>query len=302
MRCAIVFSVGLLIVFLLPVPAQAKSFWDLWQDGQAEVSLYDLTQPRYGQLRQGEAQLIFVAEPFTRTTRVKPDPGNHPDSDIFYVLKLNHLRKFRTGTYPYSIMTSTFAHVDPEGERPRGAPTKVTFSSQEWCGQVFHQLLFDQERVRSHSFSYFDGEAEQAQTITYPAEALVGDNLLVRVRGILGGDLVAPGQRRQFPFLPSLLEVRLKHKPLAWSKIVVERGQEARQVQVPAGRFLVETYTFTSPGRPTLTVWVEADAPRRVIGWRTDRGERADLRSSHRIKYWELNDNGDEAVLAGPSS
>jgi hypothetical protein len=296
-RFLLILAVGL--VLGLPQPASASGFWDLWKDGQAEVALYDLTQPRYGQARAGQAQLVWVAEPLTRSTRVKPDPGKHPDSDIFYVLKLNHLRKFQTGVYPYSVMTSTFTHVDPEGSRPRGAPAKVTFSSQEWCGQVFHQLLFDEQRIRQHSFSYFDGEAEQSSELAYPAQALVGDNLLTAARGQLG-ELVTPGQRRELPYLPTLMEVRLLHRPLAWSRVSVERDSKPRSVEVPAGRFQVDSYLFTSPGRPDLTVWVEAGGDRRIIGWIGSDGERAVLRSSQRMEYWKLNKNGDEKLLGAP--
>ena len=161
------------IVGLHPAASSAAgSFWNTWGDGRAEVSVYSLIQPRYGQLREGRAVLIYVAEPFTRTTRVKPDPGNPPRKNILYVLKLNHLSTFQTGIYPYRIMTSSFVHLDPEGKRRRGSPTKVVFSSQEWCGTTFHELLFDQASVRSRSFSYFDREANRRRLIDYPANGL----------------------------------------------------------------------------------------------------------------------------------
>lgn len=64
-------------------------FWKHWGDGQAELSGYRLIQPRYGQPRLGQAVLIFVTETFSERDRVKADPGKHPASDEFPVMKLN---------------------------------------------------------------------------------------------------------------------------------------------------------------------------------------------------------------------
>ena len=48
------------------------AFWKTWGDGQAELSGYDLTYPRYGQLRKGVAVTIFVSETFAGGTLAKP--------------------------------------------------------------------------------------------------------------------------------------------------------------------------------------------------------------------------------------
>ena len=45
--------------------ARADDFWKHWGDGKAELDRYALTQPRYGELRQGTAVLIFVTEDFS---------------------------------------------------------------------------------------------------------------------------------------------------------------------------------------------------------------------------------------------
>src|SRR5207249_3206702 len=87
-------------------------FWSTWGDGKAELDGYALTQPRYGELRAGTAVLIFVTEDFSDSARVKADPGKHPASDVYPVLKLNFVRDFQTGIYDYNVMTSTFARVD----------------------------------------------------------------------------------------------------------------------------------------------------------------------------------------------
>ena len=119
-----------------PPPLRADDFWAHWGDGKAELNGYRLTQPRYGAPRAGTAILIYVTEDMSDSLRVKADPGKHPKSDVYPVLKLNAIRDFQTGIYDYNVMTSIFARVAP------GWPVaKLSFSSQEWCGHVWHQLL-----------------------------------------------------------------------------------------------------------------------------------------------------------------
>lgn len=58
-----------------------RTFWSHWGDGQAEISAYELTYPRYGALRSGVAVAIFVTEPFSYEARVKADRGKHAPGD-----------------------------------------------------------------------------------------------------------------------------------------------------------------------------------------------------------------------------
>ena len=88
-------------------PAFDGSFWKQWGDGQAELAGYDLIFPRYGHPRRGVAVAIFVTETFSNSARVKADPGKHPASDQFPVMKLNLVKDFQTGIYDYNTMTSS---------------------------------------------------------------------------------------------------------------------------------------------------------------------------------------------------
>src|SRR5438132_1578564 len=108
-------------------PFDAK-FDQYWGDQKAELSGYDLAQPRYGQLRKGVAITIFVTEPFSNSLRVKADSGKHADADVFPVLKLNLVEDFATGIYDYNVMTSVFVAMKPVNGLPAGTPTKVSFS------------------------------------------------------------------------------------------------------------------------------------------------------------------------------
>ena len=50
---------------------KVQDFFAHWGDGRAEISSYELVQPRYGELRRGYGVLIFVTEDINRNTLIK---------------------------------------------------------------------------------------------------------------------------------------------------------------------------------------------------------------------------------------
>ena len=75
------------------------------------ITTYKITEMRYNEPREGVRIMVVVTEPLSMMTFVKPDSDLPSDKKI-EVLKLNDLRKFTTGIYEYSVMTSVFAYVD----------------------------------------------------------------------------------------------------------------------------------------------------------------------------------------------
>jgi hypothetical protein len=271
--------------------AAGQDFWAHWGDGRGELNGYRLSQPRYGHPRKGTAVLVFVTEDFSDRARVKADPGRHPASDVFPVLKLNVQRKFQTGIYAYDVMTSVFARV------ARGWPiAKASFSSQEWCGQIWQQLVPRGNAIETTLHSYFDGEADGSGRLPLPANGVMEDALPIVLRG-WGGEYLPQGGRVTVPFLPSLLRSRLAHEPLAWGRATISRGASTASVTVPAGRFVVTTWTVAEEGGRTLRLEFESAAPYRLVRWSGDTGERAELLGSTRLAYWKLNGPGAEKHL-----
>lgn len=131
----------------------SQDFKNYWFDGTAELSSYQLTQSRYGEPREGKAVLIYVTEDFLNKEQVK---ANRKSKVSQTVLKLNRTKKFNTGIYPYSIMTSLFTRL---GQKKPLA--KITTSVQEWCGQAYTQLN-RRETLQISSHSYFEGEADRS--------------------------------------------------------------------------------------------------------------------------------------------
>jgi hypothetical protein len=278
-------------------PVFGDGFWKRWGDGKGELSGYDLVFPRYGQPRKGVAVTIFVTETFSNSLRVKSDPGKHPPSDEFPVMKLNLVEDFQTGIYDYNLLTSAFVALVPVNGRPAGSATKVSFSSQEWCGGVFGQLLFDAASARLTTHSYFDGEADQSRAVPAPADALAGDAILLWARGFASPALNA-GERREVPLVPSIERSRMTHRALETSRVTLSRDMARSRVTVPAGTFEVERRTAEIAGGATWRIDVEAAEPHRIVAWETSDGEKASLLASDRLEYWKLHGEGQESFLA----
>jgi hypothetical protein len=301
-------AIALFLLLLAPTPVPAASpawsraevpagFWKTWGDGKAELAAYDLTFTRYGAPRGGVAVAIFVPEIFSNELRVKADPGKHPAADEFPVMKLNLVQDFPTGIYDYNLMTSAFSTLAAVNGHPAGAPAKVSFSSQEWCGQAYAQLLFDSDAIRHESHSYFDGEADQAGKLAYPVGGVSEDALLLWARGWAAPRL-GPGESREVPILRSLAYARLRHKPTDWAKATLSRAAQPARAVVPAGTFTADVYRAAIRGGPTWTFHVERSAPHRIVQWERSDGEKAVLIRGARLKYWEMNAKGQERSLA----
>jgi hypothetical protein len=270
----------------------SDAFWSHWGDGRAEMNGYRLLQPRYGAPRTGSAVYIFVTEDFSDSLRVKADSGKHPASDVYPVMKLNAVRHFQTGIYDYKIMTSAFARV------ASGWPVaKVSFSSQEWCGHVYHQILPRAGKVDGVYHSYFDGEADGEDHLPAPEGGLYEDVVPILARG-WGSTYLQPGQSRKAPYLPSLMRARLEHKKLAWGQATISRSAATSSVKVPAGAFEVNSWTVAEDGGLTSTYQIEAASPYRLVRWSTSAGEEGSLLGSTRLAYWKLNGPGGEKYLA----
>ncbi|TVZ60003.1 hypothetical protein NA63_2548 [Flavobacteriaceae bacterium MAR_2010_105] len=181
-----------------------------WYAGEAEITSYKLEQARYGEIRQGEAVLVYVTEDVLPEIQVKAD--NYKKTNI-PVLKLNATKQFNTGIYPYSIMQSTFYPVTNNQHA-----FKVSCSVQEWCGHIYMQLNNrDQFEINSHS--YFESEADQSFNVE---KAILENELWTQLR--IDPNSLPVGE---LEIIPSFEFLRLKHVPLKAYKATVklESGQ-----------------------------------------------------------------------------
>jgi hypothetical protein len=180
-----------------------EQFGDYWYQGEAELTSYNLEQVRYGEKREGEAVLIFVTEDFSKSKQVKLDNPKEAGDDAEKVMKLNFTKKFNTGIYPYSIMTSVFSPVYPENDLHA---RKITTSVQEWCGHVFMQLNNKGKDYNLLARSYFESEGDVEVNLD---KIWLEDELWTLLR--LDPNQIPEGEIQLFP---STQYLRLKHKEL----------------------------------------------------------------------------------------
>ena len=177
----------------------SNDFKSYWYQGNAEITSYQLKQARYGETHKGHAVLIFVTENISTKTQVKTDD---PEEVVTPVLKLNFTKKFNTGIYPYSMMTSSFLPVDNLNKHA----LKITTSSQEWCGHTYTQLNNRNKKYDVVSHSYFDDEGDQKFSLV---ENWLEDEIWTKMR--VNPDLLPTGK---VMMIPATFYVRLMHKEL----------------------------------------------------------------------------------------
>ncbi|MFW2387925.1 MAG: septum formation inhibitor Maf [Polyangiales bacterium] len=239
----------------LPTPEsfseRHKSFNTYWYRGVAELTRYTLRQSRYGEVHDGEAVLIFVTEDFLPGPQVKQDRGNSPSA--VSVLKLNASRRFYTGIYPYTLMTSSFTTASSESART----LKLSSSMQEWCGNVYSQINRRADGLHVQLHSYFQDEGDQESTLP---DAPLEDGLWAQIR--IDPSKIPAGVQ---DMIPALDYIRMRHKGLRAYPAKVSKRAEAQTdlVDHPLSALSVE---YAHIGRK-LTIYHEPDFPYVIQAW-----------------------------------
>jgi len=197
---------------------RTSDFDGYWFQSKAEITSYTLEQVRYGKVHNGTATLIFVTEPFNTSKAVKSDNGI--GKNVQSVLKQNHIRKFNTGIYPYSIMTSSFTPVSQTG---MGSTFKVTNSVQEWCGQVYNQMVKKGNQYDINSFSYFESEGDERKQVK---ATLLEDEIMSLIR--INPEIIKEGK---FKIIPAAHFLRMVHKELKPYEAVISIAEISKDGQ-----------------------------------------------------------------------
>jgi hypothetical protein len=241
---------AILCLLLASSSANAGSFGDYWYQGKAEITSYTLSQARYGEDHPGHAVLIYVTEDFSKSKHVKLDRPQKTPNDAVKVLKLNATRKFNTGVYPYSMMSSVFTPVYAD-DAPK--TLKVTTSSQEWCGHTFTQLNLDGDGYRVKLQSYFEREGDRALVWE---EGIPEDELWNRIR--LSPDKLPDGNVR---LIPGTMFQRLKHT--AWGVYDAVAKLESHPSDPSLSQYRVEYKDV----KRRLVIAFKTDFPHEIERW-----------------------------------
>ncbi|TXB64110.1 hypothetical protein [Phaeodactylibacter luteus] len=231
---------------------KAPALSDYWYQGKAEINRYTLSQNRYQDIHPGEAIAIFVTEDFLTDKHVKNDNYTNPNSTG--ALKTNLLRRFPTGLYDYSIMTSVFTPVNAQAFPQT---LKVATAAQDWCGQAFMQLNYEGGQYRMQLRSYFENEGDQEASIPY---AVLEDELFNRIR--INPDGLPTGPVK---VIPSTVVIRLKHLPFQAYQAKGSLSDYSGSRFQGAG---LRSYTLEYPKlQRTLEIVFEQEPPYRIVGW-----------------------------------
>lgn len=226
---------------------------EIWYEGKAELNSYELQQNRYADQHPGQAVLIFVTEDF-RTDKLVKDEGNDHPAGV-KVLKTNYIRRFTTGVYDYSIMTSAFTPVD---RMANPHTLKISTSVQDWCGQTFMQIGKDRNVYRVQIHSYFESEADQQLNIP---TTLMEDELLNLIR--MAPEALPTGT---ITILPGTAYTRLLHTDFtpqeAEADLTAYQGDDFPGEE----ELLAYTVRFSEMDR-TLSIVFQQEPPYQIEGW-----------------------------------
>ncbi|WP_298423469.1 septum formation inhibitor Maf [uncultured Kordia sp.] len=219
----------------------SDEFKKYWYSGTAELTSFELEQSRYGEIHKGKSVLIYVTEDFNPTKQVKAD--QHRTNNV-PILKLNNTKKFYTGIYPYSVMTSTFFPVSNNKHA-----IKITSSMQEWCGHIFTQLN-NRAKFEVQSYSYFESESDQEFSID---KAILEDELWTKLR--IDPSKLPLGTNQ---IIPAFEVLRMKHIPL--------KTYEATATLTKIGKASLYTLNYSKLNRK-LEISFNNSFPYDILGW-----------------------------------
>lgn len=253
-----------------------------WYQGLAEINHYQASVVKYGILRPAEEVVhILVTEKHDPILLVKADDWKRPG--LVDVLKFNYLTTIPTGIYTYREMISAF-FANPEMNL-----IKLTFSSQEWCGQSFKELLNVGKRKGLWFNTYWDGQGRGKYEANFPEYLVLYDVLPVQLRALKFSENL----KGHFEMLPTQISSKVS-QPI-WEKAEFEITA-LQPLRVPAGEFTAYRVQIRHSGGEDR-LWFEKDFPHRMLKWETYAGNSYLLKKSQRLAYWELNKPGDEKYL-----
>ncbi len=268
----------------------SNAFLDYWKSGLAEISSYQVKTERYGEMREGQEVMIFVYEEINADTRIKVESDKTPVSKQVPVLKLNHVLKFNTGIYDYSVLTSVFTGLAGQSVKRPFDPQKISLTAQEWCGHVYHSVEPHKSGIVSEIHSYFEKEGNTKITLPFPVGTLYYEDEFPILFRELDGEFLKTGENLKSTVLPSLWLTRKRHQPLTLAKAEIHK----EKTTLPLQNKNWECFKWTVELSGIKTeYWIEKDFPHKVLAWKNSVGESGELINSLRKTYWALNHNKD---------
>lgn len=239
-----------------------------WEDGLAEVAVYDAERVVYEKTRTFELTQITVKEDFNQQFSVKTD--DYRRADLFPVMKVNQFCRIPTGQYPYHYLTSLFFRR----EQPV-ALYRMATSSQEWCGTTFKSIIDDGVSFELGYHSYWDGQGTGSRDLR--RDALLEDALPYTLRALRFA------QRPAFALtVLDLQQTNHARPPVYYAARLATAPAPAADAPEPAWRVAVTL----APGKENV-YWFAQKYPNVLLRHTAWDGRRLRLKSVRRYAYWQ---------------
>jgi hypothetical protein len=249
----------------------------IWDDGRAEVSIYDALIPHYGKLHPSKVSMIYVKEPFNTQSLVKSDQPTGPD--ISPAIKFNYQISTRTGSYTYEQMLSAFWTVADRSLR------KWTLSHHEACGNTFKMGIPEKKNIGLTYHTYWDGEGSGKILIPKPKEeqAWFYEELPYRLREVTA--------TRSRDSIPIQLFTPVIHSKLG--RPVFRAATIVWKDDLPNTVFEVQHHGGTD------TLVFDRKFPHVLREWKQAGGAILKLIETQRLAYWEKHQPTDPPLIPG---
>jgi len=279
-----------LSLFVFPAWTPAlEPFDSTWFDNRAEITTYALKENRYNEIRTGMRTMIFVTEPMLLDKLIKPDRPISSKNQI-QVLKLNDLRKFATGIYDYSVMTSVFGALEERPTIPLFSTMKVAFSCQEWCGTVSEYLYRLSNTFQGKLDSYFEIEGSYTYEFLHQNQTESEEAFWIKIRE-LKKPWLTEGEKIKIQIIPSMWGRRKDHIRAKIEQGEIQKGTKTI-LSTALGNLAAVPWTWAYNNKQ-VTVFVEADYPHRILTFQEADGTSGEIITSTRTTYWQKNTNKD---------
>ncbi len=261
-----------------PVPEYIQKDWaqnKLWDDGQAEVAIYDAKRFVYGEPRQFDYVYVLVKETFNQEFTVKTD--SYDRSDLYPVMKVNKFCRIPTKKYPYHYLTSIFY----KRENP-ALVHKLTNTSQEWCGNTAKSFVENGSNYDFQYMSYWDGQGNGLAKVE--KGPWFEDQLSYTIRTL------------DFQNIETSFEVDLYPMQVS-SKATIPQSEKASisiaeakpgTLQELDSAFQQEAWeiNLTRESGADLAFWIGKEYPNYLLKMESSDGRKLQLKSLERDAYW----------------
>jgi hypothetical protein len=252
-----------------------------WDEGLAEIALYDGKLNKYGSPRDASVDLITVREYFHPERFVKTAAPTVGGVNSLPVMKQNFTRRIRTGIYEYVQAGSAFV------DRISGDLLKISAISTEWCGNSSALLVCDGRSRTLQISNYMDDRGFNLHSLDTSDDLLFYDQLILYFR--IHAHTLQPGTSLR------IADTLISNNPVFKVRTAVissiERSTFSKESN---GNQILITIDFEDRAETFL---FEDNPLRNLTRWESDRGEWLALRKTFFLDYWNLNRPGDEKLL-----